>query len=64
MLRLGMIYNTIDDETLQIKTIGDGELYEIKGNKVDIVEIKEALEKNEFSHLFVEYDDETMEMVV
>ena len=63
MIKLGIIYNVIDDETLQIEDLDDDELYEIKGSTLYINEIRENIEDG-VSELLVEFDDETMEMVV
>lgn len=57
-----MVKNVIDEETLQIVDFDD-EIYEIKSSTLSVDEIKERME-NDSSDIFVEYDDETMEMVV
>lgn len=62
MIKLGIVKNVMDEETLQIVDLDD-EIYEIKSNTLSVDEIKERLE-NDSSDIFVEYDDETMEMVV
>lgn len=62
MINLGMVKNVIDEETLQIVDFDD-EIYEIKSSTLSVDEIKERME-NDSSDIFVEYDDETMEMVV
>lgn len=64
MIKLGIIYNVIDDETLQIEDLDDNELYEVKGSTLYINEIRENIEDGVSSELLVEFDDETMEMVV
>jgi hypothetical protein len=64
MIKLGIIYNVIDDETLQIEDLDDDELYEIKGSTLYINEIRENIEDSVSSELLVEFDDETMEIVV
>lgn len=62
MIKLGIVKNVMDEETLQIVDLDD-EIYEIKSSTLSVDEIKERLE-NDSSDIFVEYDDETMEMVV
>lgn len=62
MIKMGIACNVIDDETLQIRDLDD-ELYEVKGSILYIDEIRERLEDEE-DNCFVEFDDETMEMVV
>lgn len=65
MIKVGIAYNVINNETLQIEDLDDGELYEVKGEKLDIDNIREELENGmKTSGLFIEYNDETMEMVV
>lgn len=65
MIKVGIAYNVINNETLQIKDLDNGELYEVKGEKLDIDDIREELENGmKTSGLFIEYNDETMEMVV
>lgn len=65
MIKVGIAYNVINNETLQIEDLDNGELYEVKGEKLDIDDIREKLENGmKASGLFIEYNDETMEMVV
>lgn len=65
MIKVGIAYNVINNETLQIEDLDNGELYEVKGEKLDIDDIREELENGmKTSGLFIEYNDETMEMVV
>lgn len=65
MIKIGIAYNVINNETLQIEDLDNGELYEVKGEKLDIDDIREKLENGmKTSGLFIEYNDETMEMVV
>lgn len=65
MIKVGIAYNVINNETLQIEDLYNGELYEVKGEKLDIDDIREKLENGmKTSGLFIEYNDETMEMVV
>lgn len=65
MIKVGIAYNVINNETLQIEDLDNGELYEVKGEKLDIDNIREGLENGmKTSGLFIEYNDETMEMVV
>ena len=65
MIKVGIAYNVINNETLQIEDLDNGELYEVKGEKLDIDDIREKLENGmKTSRLFIEYNDETMEMVV
>lgn len=65
MIKVGIAYNVINNETLQIEDLDNGELYEVKGEKLDIDNIREELENGmKTSGLFIEYNDETMEMVV
>ena len=65
MIKVGIAYNVINNETLQIEDLDNGELYEVKGEKLDIDDIREKLENGmKTSGLFIEYNDETMEMVV
>ena len=65
MIKVGIAYNVINNETLQIEDLDNGELYEAKGEKLDIDDIREELENGmKTSGLFIEYNDETMEMVV
>lgn len=65
MIKVGIAYNVINNETLQIEDLDNGELYEVKGEKLDIDNIREKLENGmKTSGLFIEYNDETMEMVV
>jgi hypothetical protein len=65
MIKMGIAYNVINNETLQIEDLDNGELYEVKGEKLDIDDIREELENGmKTSGLFIEYNDETMEMVV
>lgn len=65
MIKIGIAYNVINNETLQIEDLDNGELYEAKGEKLDIDDIREELENGmKTSGLFIEYNDETMEMVV
>lgn len=65
MIKIGIAYNAINNETLQIEDLDNGELYEVKGEKLDIDDIREELENGmKTSGLFIEYNDETMEMVV
>lgn len=61
MIKLGIVKNVMDEETLQIVDLDD-EIYEIKSSTLSVDEIKERLEND--TDIFVEYDDETMEMVV
>lgn len=64
MIKLGEVYNVIDDQTLQIKSLDD-ELYEIKGSILAIADIRDSMEDESNSTVrFIEYDDEQMEMVV
>lgn len=67
MIKLGIIYRVIDDETLQIKDLDDGELYEVKGDINSIADIKEAfpdgkITDDKLNDYLVEYDDEMMEI--
>lgn len=65
MIKVGIAYNVINNETLQIEDLDNEELYEVKGEKLDIDDIREELENGmKTSGLFIEYNDETMEMVV
>ncbi|MBO9144120.1 MAG: hypothetical protein J7E07_14215 [Escherichia coli] len=65
MIKLGEVYNVIDDQTLQIKSLDDDELYEIKGSILAIADIRDSMEdESNFTVRFIEYDDEQMEMVV
>lgn len=65
MIKVGIAYNVINNETLQIEDLDNGELYEVKGEKLDIDNIREELENGmKTSGLFIEYNDEIMEMVV
>ena len=65
MIKVGIAYNVINNETLQIEDLDNGELYEVKGEKLNIDDIREELENGmKTSGLFIEYNDETMEMVV
>lgn len=65
MIKVGIAYNVINNETLQIEDLDNGELYEVKGEKLDIDDIREELENGmKTSGLFIEYNDETIEMVV
>lgn len=65
MIKLGEVYNGIDDQTLQIKSLDDDELYEIKGSILAIADIRDSMEDESNSTVcFIEYDDEQMEMVV
>lgn len=65
MIKIGIAYNAINNETLQIEDLDNGELYEVKGEKLDIDDIREELENGmKTSRFFIEYNDETMEMVV
>lgn len=65
MIKLGEVYNVIDDQTLQIKSLDDDELYEIKGSILVIADIRYSMEDESNSTVrFIEYDDEQMEMVV
>lgn len=65
MIKLGEVYNVIDDQTLQIKSLDDDELYEIKGSILAIADIRDYMEDESNSTVrFIEYDDEQMEMVV
>ena len=65
MIKLGEVYNVIDDQTLQIKSLDDDELYEIKGSILAIADIRDSMEDESNSTVrFIEYDDEQMEMVV
>lgn len=64
MIKLGEVYNVINNETLQIKSLDD-ELYEITGNALSIDDIKNVMEdETNSSPCYVEYDDELMEMVI
>ena len=67
MIKLGVIYRVLDNETLQVKDIHDGELYVVKGDTNSIADIKEAFPDGEvpddkLNDYLVEYDDETMEI--
>lgn len=65
MIKLGEVYNVINNETLQIKSLDDDELYEITGNVLSIDDIKNVMEdETNSSPCYVEYDDELMEMVI
>lgn len=65
MIKLGEVYNVINNETLQIKSLDDDELYEITGNALSIDDIKNVMEDETNSlPCYVEYDDELMEMVI
>jgi len=65
MIKLGEVYNVINNETLQIKSLDDHELYEITGNALSIDDIKNVMEdETNSSPCYVEYDDELMEMVI
>lgn len=65
MIKLGEVYNVINNETLQIKSLDDDELYEITGNALGIDDIKNVMEdETNSSPCYVEYDDELMEMVI
>jgi len=65
MIKLGEVYNVIDDQTLHIKSLDDDELYEIKGSILAIADIRDSMEDESNSTVrFIEYDDEQMEMVV
>lgn len=65
MIKLGEVYNVINNEALQIKSLDDDELYEIAGNALSIDDIKNAMEdETNSSPCYVEYDDELMEMVI
>ena len=65
MIKLGEVYNVINNETLQIKSLDDDELYEITGNALSIDDIKNVMEdETNSSPYYVGYDDELMEMVI
>ena len=64
MIRLGIAYNVIDDKTIQIKDLEDEELYEVKGSILDVDSIRDGLDNDMKRELLIEYNDETMEMVV
>lgn len=61
MVKLGQVKSVIDDETIQIIDMDDDELYEVKGSRLSIEDIKESLHNNNFC--VVEFDDESMQMV-
>ena len=62
MLRLGEVYNIIDEQTLQVKDLEDEELYEVKGNILAVEDLKLSMEQNNDSGYVIEFDDELMEM--
>lgn len=61
MVKLGQVKSVIDDETIQVIDMDDDELYEIKGSRLSIEDIKEFFHNNDFC--VVEFDDESMQMV-
>lgn len=61
MVKLGQVKSVINDETIQIIDMDDDELYEVKGSRLSIEDIKESLHNNNFC--VVEFDDESMQMV-
>lgn len=63
MIKLGKVFNIIDSETIQVMDIDEEELYTVKGDRLDISSIKDLSEESG-SEIFIDFDDETMEMVV
>lgn len=63
MIKLGKVFNIIDSETIQVMDIDEEELYTVKGDRLDISSIKDLSEESG-SEMFIDFDDETMEMVV
>lgn len=61
MVKLGQVKSVIDDETIQVIDMDDDELYEVKGSRFSIEDIKESIHNNDF--FVVEFDDESMQMV-
>jgi|GEM_PF-6710735 hypothetical protein len=61
MVKLGQVKRVIDDETIQVIDMDDDELYEVKGSRLSIEDIKESIHNNDF--FVVEFDDESMQMV-
>lgn len=64
MIKFGIVENVLGNGTLQIRDFDDDELYEIKGSTLSVDDINEKLKEVDGNFFFVEYDDETMEMVV
>lgn len=63
MIKLGKVFNIIDSETIQVMDIDEEELYTVKGDRLDISSIKDLSEESG-DEMFIDFDDETMEMVV
>ena len=63
MIKLGKVFNIIDSETIQVMDIDEEELYTVKGDRLDISSIKDSSEDSG-DEIFIDFDDETMEMVV
>ncbi len=63
MIKLGKVFNIIDSETIQVMDIDEEELYTVKGDRLDISSIKDSSEESG-DEIFIDFDDETMEMVV
>lgn len=61
MVKLGQVKSVIDDETILVIDMDDDELYEVKGSRLSIEDIKESIHNNDF--FVVEFDDESMQMV-
>lgn len=63
MIKLGKVFNIIDSETIQVMDIDEDELYTVKGDRLNISGIKDLSEESG-GEIFIDFDDETMEMVV
>lgn len=60
MIKMGLVYNVIDDSTIQVMDLDDDELYEIKGNPLSVNNIKE---NTIYQDILVDYDDESMHLI-
>lgn len=62
MVKLGVVHSVLDSETVQVEDLFDGELYPVKCNAINVLEIKEKLEDTS-DDILIEFDDDTMEMI-
>lgn len=62
MVMLGIAHNVLNSESIQVKDVFSGELFQIKCNAINVLDIKEKLEDSP-DDILIEFDADTLEMI-
>lgn len=62
MVMLGIAHNVLNSESIQVKDVFSGELFQIKCNAINALDIKEKLEDSS-DDILIEFDADTLEMI-